>query len=90
MQVYEVWKKINGELVNPNWVIEDYYDVSSVGRIRNNKTGRILNNSSGKYMLHCKKCGSGVWSVCGDRAAFHIKNIMKATFENVNAFGKHF
>lgn len=86
----EVWKQINGKLVNPNWVIADYYDVSNKGRIRNNKTNKILNSSNGKYMLHCKQCGHGVWSVCGDRGTFYIKNIMKATFENINAFDKHF
>lgn len=86
----EVWKKIKVELVNPNWIIEDYYDVSNLGRIRNNKTNKILNSSNGKYMLHCKQCGCGVWSVCGDRATFNIKNIMKATFENEYTFCKHF
>ena len=86
----EVWKQINGKLVNPNWVIADYYDVSNKGRIRNNKTNKILNSSNGKYMLHCKKLGYSWCSHAGDRGTFYIKNIMKATFENINAFGKHF
>ena len=34
----EIWKKINGKLVNPNYVIADFYEVSNKGRIRNTKT----------------------------------------------------
>ena len=86
----EVWKKINGKLVNPNWVIADYYDVSNKGRIRNNKTGKILESSNGKYMLHCKELGYSWCSHAGDRGTFLINNIMKATFENINTFGKHY
>ena len=85
----EVWKNINGELVNPNYVIADYYDVSNKGRIRNNKTGKILSSSNGKYMLHCKELGYSFWAHSGDRATFNIKNIVAATFENKDTFGKH-
>lgn len=85
----EVWKKIKGELVNPNWVIADYYEVSNLGRIRNTKTGKILSSKNGKYMLHCKKLGYSYWSYSGDRGTFRINNIIKATFENVLTFGQH-
>jgi hypothetical protein len=85
----EIWKKINGKLVNPNWVIADFYEVSNKGRIRNTKTGRILTSSNGKYMLHCKELGYSYFSHCGDRGTFNIKNIMVATFENKSTFGKH-
>lgn len=84
----EIWKKINGKLVNPNWVIADYYDVSNKGRIRNNKTGVILYSSTEKYWLHCKELGYSYWSHSGDRATFNIKNIVVATFKNVDTFGK--
>ena len=85
----EVWKKINGKLVNPNWVIADFYEVSNLGRIRNAKTGKILSSKNGKYMLHCKELGYSYWSHSGDRGTFLIKNIVKATFENVQTFGRH-
>lgn len=85
----EVWKKINGKLVNPNWVIADFYEVSNLGRIRNTKTGKILSSKNGKYMLHCKKLGYSYWSHSGDRGTFRINNIVKATFENVQTFGRH-
>lgn len=85
----EVWKKINGELVNPNWIIDDFYEVSNLGRIRNTKTGKILSSKNGKYMLHCKKLGYSFWAHSGDRGTFRINNIVKATFENVLTFGQH-
>ena len=85
----EVWKKINGKLVNPNWVIADFYEVSNLGRIRNNKTGKILTSSNGKYMLHCKELGYSYCAHSGDRGTFLINNIVKATFENVQTFGQH-
>ena len=85
----EVWKKIKGELVNPNYVIADFYEVSNKGRIRNTKTGKILTSNNGKYLLHCKELGYSYWGHCGDRATFLINNIVVATFENKNTFKKH-
>lgn len=84
----EIWKKINGNLVNPNWVIADYYEVSNKGRIKNNNTNNILSSSSGKYLLHCKKLGYSYFAHASDRATFDIKNIVIATFKNKETFGK--
>ena len=82
----EIWKKINGKLVNPRYVIADNYEVSNFGKIRNTKTGNILNgyipyNKNNRYItLFCKN---------GMRANFVITNIVTATFNNINTFGKH-
>ena len=84
----EIWKKINGKLVNPNYVIADIYEVSNKGRIRNTETGNVLSSSNGKYLLHCKELGYSYFGHAGDRATFDIKNIVVATFKNKNTFNK--
>jgi len=84
----EIWKKINGKLVNPNYVIADIYEVSNKGRIRNTETGNVISSSNGKYSLHCKELGYSYWSHSTDKATFNIKNIVISTFKNKNTFNK--
>ena len=82
----EIWKKINGKLVNPRYVIASNYEVSNFGKIRNTKMGRILNG----YIPYNKR-NRYITLICNDgqRANFVIDNIVTATFNNINTFNKH-
>lgn len=89
--IEEIWLPINAEQVNPNWIIASFYKVSNKGRIFNMNTGKFIypNEKTGKVSLVADFTGYCPFSV-GSRATFNIKNIMKATFENTWAFGKHY
>lgn len=80
----EVWKKINSKKVNPNWIINSCYEVSTFGRIRNKDTGKIL-KSNKKISLLARSTVEKYWA----RATFVVDNIVKATFCDEVTYCKH-
>ena len=77
----EIWKKIPGKLVNPNWEIaNNVYSVSNFGVVRNDKTGNTLSvRPDGKIWLK---------NVYGGHCQYSIPHIVYSAFHNVLTYEK--